>query len=316
MLLSPTEFTILKTLVYFNLFNYPLTLFELWQNLPTTNTHLSTPFLLEEEIKKNKLLNQLLDFEDGFYFLKGKKNIITHRQINYREALKKFRRAKWIANFLKYIPFIRSIIICNSLAYANPSESSDIDFLILVEPGSIWRTRALSILLTEIFASRPKKNKTKDAICLSFFSIYSQNFESLKLQPEDSYFDWWMTKLLPIYDREKTFEKFEESNRWINKLRPNALLALISKRFRIKEIRPGLRKILEILLSFPSPRLGERISQTIQMWHLPKELKEIANRDTRVVLNNNILKFHLNDRRDYYQKQLESQLKNIIASCG
>lgn len=333
---TSTELAILKTIAYFDVFHYPLTLFELWKNLPLLDIAQSKTcgyqinqgsrtfcgcaeiagikpaaakiidlITLEKTLKGSIFLSRVLTFTNGFYFLRGREEILKIRQAHYREALKKFRRAQWIIRFLKIIPSIKGIAICNSLGYANPHEKSDIDLIILTEPGRIWTSRALAVLLTKIFASRPVPEKTKDAICLSFFSVYNYNLESLKLKMDDPHFDWWVVNFLPVYDQDSSFESFFENNEWIDNLRPNAIPAVMAKRFSLR--KSGIH--------FPLPlkHLTEKIFEKLQMLKMPAKIKEMANLDSRVILSNNVLKFHLNDKRAYYREELERRLNKILA---
>ncbi|MFH1677749.1 MAG: hypothetical protein ABH888_02990 [Patescibacteria group bacterium] len=46
---------------------------------------------------------------------------------------------------------------------------------------------------------------------------------------------------------------------------------------------------------------------------MPRQLKEMANKNTKVVINDKILKLHVNDRRDKYRKAFLNNLKAYFA---
>ena len=77
--LNTIEISILKTIIYFDIFYFPLTKIELYKNL----------YLLEKEISFQEFLNtlensiklkDLISEKEGFYFLKNKENIIRERK--------------------------------------------------------------------------------------------------------------------------------------------------------------------------------------------------------------------------------------------
>ena len=54
----------------------------------------------------------------------------------------------------------------------------------------------------------------------------------------------------------------------------------------------------------------ETLARRIQERRLPKQIAELANKDSRVVLNEFMLKFHENDRREEFRRQFET-LMNV-----
>jgi hypothetical protein len=47
----------------------------------------------------------------------------------------------------------------------------------------------------------------------------------------------------------------------------------------------------------------EKILRWVQLKIMPSKLKQMANKDSRVIISNSILKFHENDRRVEYKKR-------------
>lgn len=311
MSLTENEVAILKTVVYFDIFDYPLTLSELWRNLPSSQEKYPDLYLFKQAIEKSNYLKQIINVKSGFYFLRGRDMILGIRDNRYRASLKKIQKAKRIVRILRCVPFIRSIVIGNSLGYFNTRPESDIDFLILAEKGSLWIVRGLAIVLTEIFASRPKMPKIKDTICLSFFSCQNYNFKDLRLLPEDPYFDWWAANLLPIYDYQNSFAEFFKKNDWIIDVRPNAIVVATPKRLIVTPLNEVIRRLIAICLSWPSRHLIEVFFERLQKFCLPSAIKKVSRDGTAVVMSDDILKFHLNDRRAYFREELEKRLNQL-----
>jgi len=50
----------------------------------------------------------------------------------------------------------------------------------------------------------------------------------------------------------------------------------------------------------------------MQLKIMPAAIKNLANRDTRVVVNDNVLKLHVADRREAIREEYSSKLINLI----
>ena len=90
---------ILKTLVWFDLFDYPLTASEIWRYLLNTDfKELSTDIRKQEsEIKiiLDKLIREVkIGQKDEFYFLKNRQEIVGIRKQRQKISLKKLKKPK------------------------------------------------------------------------------------------------------------------------------------------------------------------------------------------------------------------------------
>jgi len=59
--------------------------------------------------------------------------------------------------------------------------------------------------------------------------------------------------------------------------------------------------------------LVELFLKKVQIEKMSKNNKSLAKEnDTRVIISDNMLKFHENDRRDFYQNKFKQQLEEIL----
>ena len=130
------EKSILKTLIFFDIFDYPLTATEIWKWLyrPGKKYSLSQ---VRQTLSDSQFLNKKIDSAEGFYGLQGRIHIFLRSKHNNNLAERKFAKAVRLAKLYRFIPFVRMIAIVNSLAYSNAKENSDIDFL--VQQASLFR---------------------------------------------------------------------------------------------------------------------------------------------------------------------------------
>ena len=144
--------SILNTVAYFDIFEYPLTAMEIYNwlygnyGLKTNDYGLKD---VQNALDDSQFLKDRLETRNGFYFLKGKSAHVRTRLNRYNIAQEKYKRAELIANIFSYFPFIQFIAVCNSLAYNNVREQSDIDMFIINN-----KLEDAGILLEDLFAAR------------------------------------------------------------------------------------------------------------------------------------------------------------------
>ncbi len=293
-----------EVIVFFDLFNYPLTIFEIWKYL-RIKCDLDDVIAMEEDLSNDPIIES----RKGFYFLQGSNINIDIRNKRYNYTHRKFKRAMRIARIFRFIPWIKMIAVVNIIGPHNLGDNSDIDFFVITQKKRIWLTRFLCVLITKILRLRPKPYNVRDKICLSFF--ISENLFNLKefmLRENvldsngfDIYFVYWLAGLTPIYERGRVYKKFIQANGWIRSYLPNwqpvKIISYRSKKDKTQNI--GNNKFFDLL---------EKILKKYQLKIMPEKIKKIANKDTSVVLGDDVIKTHVNDRRKKYYHQFYSKL--------
>src|SRR5438067_429922 len=108
------EHAILTTLLYSDIFNFPLTKDELWQLLISKRKIERSSF--EKALQCHCEERTHLSYQDGYYCLSGRERIIRNRIENLPQVQKKLQIAKRAAFHLSYIPTIYFIGISGGLA--------------------------------------------------------------------------------------------------------------------------------------------------------------------------------------------------------
>ncbi len=281
---------VLKTLVYFDLFYYPLTAYEVWQYLPKKTDYLSCKKTLDSLVKENKISEK-----ESFYFLNNKENLINYRSKRYHFANRKIKIAQKIIKIFKFIPWIKFIALSNLIGRHNMRDGSDIDLFIITSKNRLWLTRFFCAGLMKLLNKRPNKKTKRDKICLSFYVDTDHlNLKELSLKNnEDYYFYYWLAGLYPLYDKSHYHFYLINNNQWLKNYLPNMDLFLINSAYRPKIKK---QKKNNIILNY-----FETISTHLQKKIMPKELKEQANTSSRVVIKEGVLKLYLIDRREEFQ---------------
>ncbi|MEK7072331.1 MAG: hypothetical protein AAB969_02065 [Patescibacteria group bacterium] len=133
------EKSILSTICYFDIFDYPLTLLEVWQWLFTDSPINQKVDLLtvKKTLEDSQYLNDKLSFKDGFYFLKNRDDIVLTRLKRYVISGNKNKIAKHGVGALKFLPFIKLVGLCNNSGNNNIRADSDIDLFIYGDPEGL-----------------------------------------------------------------------------------------------------------------------------------------------------------------------------------
>ena len=283
---------IISVVVFFDLFDYPLTNYEIWKYLDYRLSLLK----IDESLTYLKSLNEL-DSKDGLFFLKNRSEIIISRQKRHNYTQRKIKIAKRFSKIFSLLPWVKTVILSNSIGQFNLRDGSDIDFFIICSPRRIWLTRFFCAGVAALLNSRPKLKNKRDKICLSFYiTTDNLNLDSLKLPGGDPYFFYWLRSFILLYNKDGVYEKFLAANNLVISNECNGIY--FEKERDVKQ---------NIIIS-----QFEKIIKTIQYIIMSPALKKAINNSIGVVVNDNILKLYLFDNRREYAKKYGNRLEQII----
>ncbi|MEX0287638.1 MAG: nucleotidyltransferase domain-containing protein, partial [Flavobacteriaceae bacterium] len=224
------------------------------------------------------LLKQKVLFNiEGFYLPYDYPIWVERRLGGNALANKKMIKAKKMAKILTYFPYVRSVMVSGSLSKGFMDRTSDIDFFVIMQPGSIAISKFLMGLFRRFFA--PK------SFCINFL-IDSDN---LHIKKQDLYTAIEMATLIPLIDDE-LYDKFMRVNmHWIHKFLPN--VSLPKKQFSPFK-QPGFQRILEVLCS---SALGKKLDHKLRQQYrkrLAKNAARESHETGEVVIQKGIIKLH------------------------
>ena len=244
-------------------------------------------------------MKKYIETKNGFYFLKGQKDLLNTRKIRRDYNIKKWKKALRVVKFLRFIPFVQGIMLCNSIAYFNAEEDSDIDLFIIIKDKYLWLTRFLITITLHILRMRRHGNKINNRICLSFY-ITDNNLSLEELAYEnDIHFYYWLLHFIPIFNR-GIYKEFLNGNKWLQKYIPQAKAWETIDNWKTEDniFTKAYRNSEEKLLDNPFGKLLNLILKKIQLFKMSKNKFSKAQEDnTDVLIKDNILKFHEEDNR-------------------
>ena len=125
--------SILATIVYYDVFDYPLTLLEVYKYLvnPGRISRITEGLgeidLNEAAEELDKLLNsRIIGQKNGFYFLSDREGLYELRMKRDKISAQKWKKFLSMAKFLALAPYLRGIFISGSMAINNTDEKSDL----------------------------------------------------------------------------------------------------------------------------------------------------------------------------------------------
>lgn len=292
-------------LAFFDIFSRPLTLMEAWR---WQGQESARPLDL---LETGDRLAGLAAGGHGLYCLPdGEADRLT-RWRRYRLAEAKYRRAQRFAWWARFLPSVRLVAVGNSLAWSNAEEDSDIDLFVVTAANTVWATRLVLGGFLKLFGLRPTPTDQKDKLCLSFLvSESALDLSGLMAGPDDIYLRHWLAALAPLYDAGGVVERLWQANRRLLEPLPAAFprrtarrRAVSANRWLDRAATPG-RWLLRGL---------EPVARRLQERLFPEPIRRLANRDTRVVVNDQVLKFHVDDRRQLFGRLYQEKREAVQA---
>lgn len=304
--------SLMASIRFFDLFDFPLTAEEVMEYLYKYPNPLHIKELkatLDHQIKQGKLAEI-----KGHFILPGREQIIETRRTRKFVAEKFWNRTKLYGHYMRSIPFVRMIAVCNNLAYDNSGEQSDIDLFIVVRPGRMWLARFLMTVVLHFFGVRRYADKIAGRFCLSFFVTSNQmDMSQFELKPEDPYLAYWTKNLKPIFGS-LAYRDFRDKNQeWLSTY---GLHFDESFRKHMYHYEDGpLKKGAEWLLGgFAGDLLEKLLKATLKK----KTLRSMQNLgpEANVIVTDEILKFHNKDRRKEFIERWNSKTNDQPLSAS
>ncbi len=292
----------LKTILYFSIFRYPLTLDEI-HSYTNHNDLSETKSELNQLIKK-KIITDI----DGFYVYANDLKSVTKRLKANIQAKKAMAIAKKRAHFISKFPFVMAVGVSGSLSKGYFDNKSDIDFFVITKPNKLWICRTILMAYKKIFLLNSRKY-----FCVNYFISTSK----LEIEEQNRFTATELKTLIPLQGSD-VFEQFYNKNQWIyeyfSKFDPD-----ISE---VKTVKKSLfSKFLEFIFS---NQIGNSIdlffkSITIKKWnskfnYLKKEDFKVAMKSTNEISKHHPLNFQkkviiaLNEKFDEVQRKFNIEI--------
>ncbi len=290
---------IISALCYADIFEYPLTEYELRTWAPFCVAR--PPRGILHGVALQKLIYRAVSHRTIYYSLRPIKRLIAIRSKREAWSTEKWRRARKIARLLSIIFTIQLVGVTGGLTRSNTKSEDDIDFLIITAGRTLWVTRALSTILLDVFRlrRRPTDMNVRNLVCLNMFM--SEDGLSVPKKERDLFAAHEVLLMTPLLDRNKAYEKFLSANRWVKTFLPNAWKEKgRMKRRKMRENSFGIwhLPVRQAGLAFS---ILEPLARVVQLWYMRKR------RSTEIVTDT-VIRFHPRDARGWIKRKLGERL--------
>lgn len=206
---NPLEEAILRTLLYADVFDFPMTAPEIHRYLIGCGTGENDVITA---LMGSRWLHTHLTEADGYYALQGRAAIIPER-LNRSQAIPvliplAYRYGRWLAR----VPFVRMVALTGALAVGNPHGlDDDLDYLIVTKAGRVWLTRAFIVGIVKLAKLRGVQ------LCPNY--VLSES--ALAQDRHDLYLAHEIVQMQHVAGAE-TARRFARANHWTREFLPNA----------------------------------------------------------------------------------------------
>ncbi len=278
---------IIQTLLYFDIFNYPLASDEVYEFLQTN--HITQQAINE---RLHQLVTEKLTYSFGqFFTLQNDKTLIERRIRGNKEAMRYMIIAHKQAAFINKFPFVKSVMASGSLSKGYMDESCDLDFFIVTKSQRLWITRTLLVLYKRIFLGNSHKY-----FCVNYFVDEA----NLEIEEKNLYTAIELSTLIPLVGFE-SYKKLMAANPWTMEYLPNSTIKI--EGLEEKYHTTILKNVVEGILNLFFPRILNSFFMrlTLRRWKLLYE-NLYEKEDFKIAFKSkaNVSKNHPN----YYQKKV------------
>lgn len=216
--MNKVESAILKTLIYSNLFDCPMKAEDLHKFL-ISGAAVSLP-----ELNNNlKFLEETgqIEFDNGFYCLPSRCQLVQERRKREAVSAQKIKRLNFWVKVFSLLPWVKMVGITGALSYYDSGPFDDIDLMIVTSKSRMWLSRLIVFLFLKLLGRKrgESQSKTGNKICVNVWG--DEDNLSVPLPERDLVVAHDVAHLIPLVNKNGTYQKFIQDNLWTKIFLPN-----------------------------------------------------------------------------------------------
>jgi hypothetical protein len=237
--------SILRTLAYFDLFNYPLTLEDVRRFLNIEAGEAAIEKTLSSLLRQGRVYRL-----GDYYSLQNDPALAERRQKGELHADELLLIAARNARRLYQFPFVRGICISGSLSKRCADDQADIDYFIITQANRLWIARTLMHLYKKLAYLRGHQHR----YCMNYYV----DEEALEIEEKNIFTATELLTLMPMCGN-GVLDQFFEANTWTTGYLPHYRERHWAGKAHHRTTL--LKRLLEALFNNP---LGNRIEQKLR----------------------------------------------------
>lgn len=290
--------SILSTVVYFDIFSHPLTAAEIKEFAHKVK---ATDYEFDEALEL-LVENGILFLKNDFYLPHQNYENIIRRDRGNALAAKTWDKAYRQSVLISKFPYVRSVIVSGSLSKGFMDQDSDIDFLIITQPGRLWVARTLLALYKKVVLLNSHKY-----FCVNYFLDH----DHFRLPDKNIFIATELMFAVPVYNPSMHIE-FLNSNNWARDYYPSKKMEIP---FPEKDFPapPAFKSVLEKLLSGPLGNIADKwmMHLTVNFWQKKFRTMKKQQYERDMQSHKGVAKHHPNGFRDRVLHEYESRFSEL-----
>ncbi len=298
--MTSTEEAILRTVIYADIFDFPLTRRELHHYLiaeaPVSLAEVEQTLASSSFLHAETSFGRAFDVQDEYVVCRDRQHLIPQREaradIQRRLWAEALRYGEWLAR----LPFVRMVALTGALAVHNASAGDDdLDYVLVTTAGRVWLARAFAIVLVRLAARRGV------VVCPNYVLAES----ALVQDKQDLFMAHEVAQMVPLYGF-ACYDAMRAVNGWVADYLPNASAPFYAE----AERTPGrgwrwLKRAAEALL-------GGRVGDALENWEYHRKLRRFAPDlkipNSAALLDDQHVKGHFHDHGHPVMQQFRQRL--------
>ncbi|MEM9022426.1 MAG: nucleotidyltransferase domain-containing protein [Bacteroidota bacterium] len=288
--------SLLRTLIYYDVFQYPLTAEEVHRHMDRQSVSLA-----EARASLSQLVQEGRVYQhDTFYAMRSDVALVERRVRGNDLARKRMKMAHRMSRFISRFPYVRAVCLSGSISKDYMEPDGDIDFFIITEPGRLWIARTLLVLFKKVFLLNSYKY-----FCVNYFI----DTDHLEIEEQNVYTATEVVTLIPTIGA-SAYAAFRKANGWTDAYCPNFPVPAMDA--ALDKSDGWGKKLLEAVMN---NGLGEWLDDTAMRFtarHWNRKFKGLRQEDFDRAMKSRkyVSKHHPND----FQKRVLGALQENMRS--
>lgn len=294
--MDPEE-AILQTVLYADIFDYPLTPAEIHYYLISTSVASERVLAL---LENSAWLRARLLVTRGFVTVRGRQSIAAVREARAGSSAQLWPAARRWAAVIGALPFVRMVAVTGALAVDNSPAGDDIDYLIVTAPGRVWLARAMAVAVVRV------ARLFGVGLCPNYVLAHS----ALGQQRRNLFIAHDLAQMVPLVGR-AVYADMRAANQWSVEYLPHAQTPPRDEpELRHPDWQRALQRCGEWLL-------GGRLGDGLERWERDRKLLKFApaagQSSSAAELDADRVKGHFDDHGHPILQQFDERVQHYLA---
>lgn len=289
------EEAVVRTVVYADVFNFPMTSREIAHFLIADSPYSLSQ--IESTLHNSDALRFLIESAEGYWFCRGRGEIVEIRRAHERASAQLWSQAVRCGGWLSYLPFVRMVALTGALAMRNAAHASDdIDYLLITASGRVWTARLFAVILVRLAKLRG----------ITICPNYVLSEQALVQSRQTLYIAHEVAQMIPLHGR-ALYEKMRDANKWVCQQMPNSAQPF----YDLPEI--GQNRLIAWFKRAAERLLSGKLGDSLDAWEHRRKMyrfaPELEKPHAAARLDRDHVKGHFEDHGHFIMSAYDERLR-------